>query len=405
MQILIYEYFTGGGLWSDGVRDPQQHPLLPEGRCMVRALSEDLARLAGVRLIQLQDARLRDAIEPLGRVVAVRSQQDELEQLADWSSRVDGVILIAPELEGRLLHRSEIVRRSEGRLLSPDSAFVRLTTNKCATAQHLAAHGVATPYAVRLPDPAAVAEAAKASAAPAAAVAEAAEASAAPHRRNEAAVAEAAKASAALPAAVTEASAASATLPERFPYPAVLKPIDGVGALETYWIQDHLAWPATAAADRVWRLEQFCPGTAVSVSALCGPRGAMLLPPCRQHIACDGRFSYLGGSYPLEPPLVRRACQLARRAFAALPATVGYVGIDMILADERSSLADVVVDVNPRLTTSYIGLRHATTANLADAMLAVARGESRPLFFQASRVQFDAEGCVTSGTLTAVASS
>ncbi len=323
---------------------------------MVRALTEDLAGVPGVRLVQMQDARLRDVLEPRGNRVAIHSRQDELEQLAQWSARVDGVLLIAPESGGRLFERCEVVRESGGRLLSPSSTFVRLATDKCATAEQLAAHGVATPYAVLLPG-------------------------------------DFAHASSRLDEPGTQ------RLPEQFPYPAVLKPIDGVGAMETYLIRHADDWPVTAGTDRVWRLEQFIPGAAVSVSALCGPRGATLLPPCCQQVTCNGQFRYLGGSYPLSPGLVRRACHLARRAFAALPATVGYVGIDMILTDEGSALADVVVDVNPRLTTSYIGLRQATSANLADTMLAVGRGESRPLFFQAERVQFDAEGRVTLSAL------
>jgi hypothetical protein len=135
----------------------------------------------------------------------------------------------------------------------------------------------------------------------------------------------------------------------------------------------------------------------VSVAALCGPRGTQLLPPCLQRLAVDHRFAYLGGRYPLSATLSRRACALARQAFAALPATTGYVGIDMSLSDDPESRPDVVLDVNPRLTTSYVGLRQAASVNLAQAMLRIGRGESHPLFFHSTPVEFDADGAVRSG--------
>jgi predicted ATP-grasp superfamily ATP-dependent carboligase len=71
------------------------------------------------------------------------------------------------------------------------------------------------------------------------------------------------------------------------------------------------------------------------------------------------------------------------------------VGIDMVLGDGTQSPQDVVVDVNPRLTTSYLGLRHAASVNLAQAMLSVLQGRHRALFFRPCRVKFDCHGQTT----------
>ncbi len=376
MRILIYEYLTGGGLWSESVDDPGHHPLLAEGACMVHALSEDLAGVPGVEIVQFQDARLVDRWKPLGEVIQIHDRTGELKQLASCSSRVDGTILIAPEMDGRLLERCEVVQQQGGKLFSPASDFVKLATDKQATAQHLSAAGIATPHA--MPVGGKAAELAVAT--------ESARGSSTLH--NDASLSPSPRS--------LGCGGWTTLLPVAFPYPAVLKPNDGVGSLDTFLIQNVNDWPQSAATDRVWRLEQYCHGTPVSVAALCGPRGIALLPPCRQHISADGRFQYLGGEYPVERPLVRRACQLARRVLAALPDTVGYVGIDMILDETLTPRSDVVVDVNPRLTTSYIGLRRAASSNLADALLAVARGSRRSLFFHAGRVRFDAKGHVTS---------
>ncbi len=344
MMLLVQEYFTGGGLWSQSMSQVAAHPLVQEGQCMVEALTADLAQVDQLELVQLVDARLVETVTAAGRVVPVTGVADQRRQLATWSARADATLLIAPESGGCLLDRCQLVQQSGGRLLSPDPEFVALTTNKQATAEHLTRAGVPTPVGTELErwtsDTAQV-----------------------------------------LFAATTT--------------PLVVKPRDGAGSLNTFLLQrveDWQAWSAQLLAPTAgpWRIEPYHCGTPASVAALCGPRGAQLLPPCRQRLSTDGCLTYLGGSYPLDPELSRRACALARTTLAALPHTTGYVGIDMILADAPRAAPDVVVEVNPRLTTSYVGLRRAASSNLARAMLAIAAGQSHPLFFRPEPVQFTA---------------
>jgi hypothetical protein len=336
MRILLYEYLTGGGLWSDEPVDAQHHPLLPEGRAMAAALSHDLRR-AGVTLVRLHDARLDVASEAPDEMVMITSAAHERESLAHWSPRTDGVLLIAPELGDRLLERSRWVQRHGGRLLSPDPEFIELAADKSRTAQLLAGAGVGVPRARRL--------------------------------------------------------GPGEPLPADFPLPAVLKPNDGVGSLETHLVTDQAeARRLRACYPGLRRVEVFCPGLPVSVLAVCGPQRRLLLPACRQRITSDGQFHYLGGAFPLAAALSRRAGRLARQALAALPRTQGFVGVDMILGEAEDGSRDVVLEVNPRLTTSYVGLRRATTSNLAAAMLALQRGERAPLCFHRRAVEFDADG-------------
>jgi hypothetical protein len=126
------------------------------------------------------------------------------------------------------------------------------------------------------------------------------------------------------------------------------------------------------------------------VAFLAGPAGAWPLEPCAQRLSADGRFTYLGGRLPLAPSLAARAAALGRRALAALPPAFGYVGLDLVLGDHPGGRDDVVIEVNPRLTTSYVGLRAAADANLAEALLAAAAGERPALRFSARAIRFDA---------------
>jgi hypothetical protein len=116
------------------------------------------------------------------------------------------------------------------------------------------------------------------------------------------------------------------------------------------------------------------------------------LPACRQRLSADGRFQYLGGSAPLEANLAQRAQRLAEAALDCLPVTQGYVGVDLVLGPAEDGRGDVVVEINPRLTTSYVGLRRLLKTNLAAAMIEVAACRRVELCFARQRIAFTAEG-------------
>lgn len=94
---------------------------------------------------------------------------------------------------------------------------------------------------------------------------------------------------------------------------------------------------------------------------------------------------------PIAPNLAVRAERLARAAVAALPPVSGYFGIDLILGPATDGTQDVVIEVNPRLTFSYVALRQLATSNLAAAMLAVATGKPCELSFRQRSLEFCAQ--------------
>jgi predicted ATP-grasp superfamily ATP-dependent carboligase len=141
------------------------------------------------------------------------------------------------------------------------------------------------------------------------------------------------------------------------------------------------------------RLEQFCPGCPASLAVLGGPGGQrVFLPPCRQILSDDGRFSYLGGQVIEKKNLSLRAQTLGAQAVSILDDWVGYVGIDFILGVPSDGSADTAVELNPRLTTSYIGLRHAIRENLAQVMLDLAEGAEVKVTRTPRPICFDTAG-------------
>jgi predicted ATP-grasp superfamily ATP-dependent carboligase len=179
-------------------------------------------------------------------------------------------------------------------------------------------------------------------------------------------------------------------------FPFVWKPRDGAGSADTFLIRDRFELAqASAARDpaRPMIVQEFVPGRPASVAFLCGPRGHLPLPPTFQLLSDDGRFKYEGGELPVPPELAARALSLASRAAACVPGLLGYVGVDLILGGAADGSRDRAVEVNPRLTTSYVGLRALADFNLARAMLGVAAGEEvGALKWKPGRLRFGPDG-------------
>ena len=143
------------------------------------------------------------------------------------------------------------------------------------------------------------------------------------------------------------------------------------------------------AAERVWRsyrrlarIETFVPGLPASVAFLGGPHGNVPLEPCFQRLQMGDQLRILGGSLPLPAPLRTSRIDIGTASRRLPPSWIGYLGVDLILGNDSSGAGDCVVEINPRLTTSYVGLRAATQSNLALAMLEVAEGRRPDLSFR-----------------------
>ena len=334
MQIFVYEFVTGGGWYSCGDGVPPES-LVREGAAMAGALSADFAALDHVQVVMIQDRRFEHCPIEAVQVVDVASRFEELAAFKQLATESDWTVVIAPEFSGFLAQRAAIVDKVGGRLLGPSLPTIRTTSDKHLTAEFLAMRDIAVPLGLPL-EP-------------------------------------------------------QVSLPVDFKYPAVLKPRGGAGSLGVRLIRS----PAdiTNISDPS-RLEAFCAGEPASVTFLCGPAGSTALIPCRQHLSEDGTFAYLGGSLPLSNPLATRAMSLASRAIGTFGSLRGFVGVDLILGGATDGADDVVIEVNPRLTTSYIGLRVAARSNLARAMLQIAEGEDASIVFDPRTIQFDAGGRV-----------
>jgi predicted ATP-grasp superfamily ATP-dependent carboligase len=181
----------------------------------------------------------------------------------------------------------------------------------------------------------------------------------------------------------------------------VCKPRHGAGSQATFFARDdtELSLCIGHAHAEDWEGEMIVqphvPGLAASVAFLTGPGQRVALPATEQVLSDDWRFHYQGGRLPLPADLNSRAQQLAERAVAAVEGLCGYVGVDLVLGEAADGSEDRVIEINPRLTTSYVGLRALARFNLAAAMLAATTGAALPpLRWRQGPVRFSADGRV-----------
>jgi predicted ATP-grasp superfamily ATP-dependent carboligase len=105
-------------------------------------------------------------------------------------------------------------------------------------------------------------------------------------------------------------------------------------------------------------------------------------------IDSDGAFRYLGGETPVHPDREEEITSIAKKAVEILGCQ-GYCGVDMVVADRT-----YVVDVNPRITTSLVGIAACMKEEIADLLVAASKGEGTAEVHLTGRASFDTNGTV-----------
>jgi predicted ATP-grasp superfamily ATP-dependent carboligase len=304
---------------------------------MLAAVVEDFARIPGIHVITLLDDRHP---EPLGHDCRRKASHLPFHDFHDCVVQSDAVLLIAPEFMDILTNLSHAVLWAGRRLLGCFPEAVELAGDKLTTARYWESQHVPTPIV----------------------------------------------------------APATASIPEFAPPPWVCKPRHGAGSQATFLVRQAAEWSSTfERASGEWPMgdlmvQAYVAGSAASVAFLIGPGGTVPLVPAAQHLTDDGRFSYRGGRIALPTPLGQRAMRLAQDTIAGIDGLQGYVGVDLVLGVAEDGSEDYAIEINPRLTTSYIGLRQVCRSNLAAAWLDVMQRRTVTLRWDEGPVAFAADG-------------
>lgn len=301
MRVFVYEFITGGGL----VEQPLGSALAHEGDLMVRALLRDLCDVPEVEVVATRDPRLTAPPSPVA-VCVPRNGGEAAQFFARCVDTSDATWIVAPETDGVLERLSSAVLARGGRLLGSRPPAIAVAASKRRTAAALAWRGVP----------------------------------------------------------VVPAFDPCGTVPP-FPGPAVLKPDDGAGCVDTRiypGFESALSDWETRGRDARTVLQPYVEGEAASLSLLVREGRAVILAVNRQHVAQEhGQLRFRGCSVNGLAAWQALLADLAQGIAEALPDLWGYVGVDLILSDRGPR----VLEVNPRLTTSYVGLRESIAANPA----------------------------------------
>ncbi len=147
----------------------------------------------------------------------------------------------------------------------------------------------------------------------------------------------------------------------------IIKPLDGVGAENTYLLTSEKDWLALPAFENPCIIQPHLHGDKTSLSCVFKNGQAQLLCVNLQIFEIENQ------RYALQTIQVNyksddgRYQKLASQIAQTFPDLFGYVGIDLIETQD----ACFVLEINPRLTTSFVGIEKALGINVAELVLAL----------------------------------
>jgi hypothetical protein len=321
LNLLIIEYVSGGGYANTKLSSS----ILSEAYGMLHSLISD-CKAAGHNVTTLLDSRLKAFNPPneADQIVSVSASSELYTKLKELSSRVNAVYVIAPESNQVLEKLVETTESSGGTSLNCKIDAIKRASNKITTYETLKKKGITVPETFLLD--------------------------------------------------IHEKTQNIRRLIKELGYPLVFKPLDGVSCDGLSLVKDEngiagaVKKVAQESMSKQFIAQKVIRGKAASACVISTGNKAVAVTLNRQLVTLaspDGESEYYGGVVPFDHKLEKEALRAAEKAVESIVGLKGYVGVDMILTNE----GPVVMEINPRLTTSYIGLKRAVNFNPAQAIV------------------------------------
>lgn len=280
---------------------PLPESLKQEGQLMLQAVLNDCAKMNDVQLVTTQDKRISINIDDV-EIHIVESDIDYMQQLILIAQQCDATWVIAPESENILETIITQLTNEKVTLINCDSQSIHVVADKLACAEYLIEHNINTVRNLTL---------------------------------EEAAV---------------------------FDGPVIIKDRYGVGCEGLMWHgSGELALKHVEDFSQ-YVVQPYVEGEHLSVSISFSNQHAMVLSVNQQIISWHDIQPQLKSCFVNAYSATQEIQELADNVHQALPGLKGYVGVDIIKAEDDY----YVVDINPRLTSSYVGLSNVLENNPAE---------------------------------------
>ncbi len=335
MRLLIYEHVSGGGFADK----PIPVRVLSEGFGMVRTLISDF-KAAGYYVTTTLDSRLAVFNPPIDAdcVVPVFSSREVHAVIRKNAALADAVYVIAPETEGALQSLAKTVEQTGAASLNCSASAIGKAVEKAGLHEFLKKQGVPTPETIAF------------------SVADGEE-------------------------------EIKRTIHGRLRFPLMFKPSNDVSCCGLSVVKNESQVAGAVgkikreSASKHFLVQELVKGVDASVCLISTGSNAMSISLNRQELtigAPDKFSSYSGGSVSFDHSLRDSAFAVAEKIVKSFRGLRGYVGVDLVLTKKEA----VAIEVNPRLTTSYIGLRRVVNFNLAEAIATAVLKHTLPTAIQ-----------------------
>lgn len=339
VHIFISEFVCGGS-WPEKEFDKS---LLREAQAMVLSVIEDLESIPDSKISLTWDSRL-DFPEFSGcknlSIIKVNSSESEPEFFEKLSSEADLTLVIAPEFDGYLANRVDTLGKNHRPSMGSTLEAVLLCSDKLKLGSYLRQNKILTPET---------------------------------HLRSD--------------------------LNENLGFPMILKPRCGAGSQSIHRIDCYeslLEIEKTLGSDE-FIIQTEVSGIALSVGVLKNLHSEHFetLPVAKQKLSAIDNFQYHGGAIPysLAEEQNKLINQMVSDVVSLVPGLKGYFGIDFILTSDGQIH---LIEINPRLTTSFYGYRRLSNSNLLERVLSTNQEALPPIEWKPEpfSFSFDDEGSV-----------
>jgi len=321
VNLLIYEHFSAGGFR----KEESASSVLSEGFGMLRTAIKEASN-AGHSVRTILDGQIAEFNPPLDadRKITATSLLDAENSLFEIAGNCDATYIIAPATDDKLQKLVQRMQHNKSLCLTSTARAIADASNKALLHKKVGKLGLKSPKTIAF-------------------------------------------------APTNDPNAAVEAVSNQLGFPAILKPAksDGCEALRIVENEEQTRNVIARFSNfegHSFIAQEFVQGIAASVSLITNGTKAWPITLNRQNISLNSLSrdsTYNGGITPFNHKLITSAFAAAKSVTESIEGLQGYVGVDVVL----TKTGPVVIEINPRLTTSYIGISRILRINLMQAIV------------------------------------